>query len=412
MEAGAQALVCSEIGSEGRNFQFSHQLVMFDLPLNPDLLEQRIGRLDRIGQVNDVAIHVPYLEGSAQEVLLRWYDEGLDVFRESCSAGFAILQQFEEALQQQLAKPDDQLDALIADTRDFTEQTRNELREGRDRLLERNSCKPERADALIEQIEAAARVDELREYLDQLCEAFGVEQDYHSEHALILRYGEHMLTGHFPVIREEGSTVSFDRDQALAREDMEFATWEHPMISEAMDMVVSTELGNAAIATIKLKGIPPATLLLECLYRVNCVAPKDLQLERFLPVSPVRMLVDARGKDLAEIVPHARLNELCEKVKKSTALAIIKQVHDQVEDKMRAANALAQIQMDEILARAEADMRAQLGVEKQRLIDLREVNPSIRSEEIERLDYVASECATHIHHAGLQLEALRLIITT
>ncbi len=47
---GAQTLVCSEIGSEGRNFQFAHHLILFDLPLNPDLLEQRIGRLDRIGQ--------------------------------------------------------------------------------------------------------------------------------------------------------------------------------------------------------------------------------------------------------------------------------------------------------------------------------------------------------------------------
>ena len=36
---GAQILLCSEIGSEGRNFQFAHHLVLFDLPLNPELLE-------------------------------------------------------------------------------------------------------------------------------------------------------------------------------------------------------------------------------------------------------------------------------------------------------------------------------------------------------------------------------------
>lgn len=49
-EEGARLLVCSEIGSEGRNFQFAHHLVLFDLPDDPELLEQRIGRLDRIGQ--------------------------------------------------------------------------------------------------------------------------------------------------------------------------------------------------------------------------------------------------------------------------------------------------------------------------------------------------------------------------
>jgi len=47
--AGARMLVCSEIGSEGRNFQHARHLVMFDLPLDPDLVEQRIGRVDRIG---------------------------------------------------------------------------------------------------------------------------------------------------------------------------------------------------------------------------------------------------------------------------------------------------------------------------------------------------------------------------
>ncbi|MFP1558118.1 helicase-related protein [Escherichia coli] len=48
----AQVLLCSEIGSEGRNFQFASHMVMFDLPFNPDLLEQRIGRLDGIGQAH------------------------------------------------------------------------------------------------------------------------------------------------------------------------------------------------------------------------------------------------------------------------------------------------------------------------------------------------------------------------
>lgn len=64
-EFGAQVLICSEIGSEGRNFQFAHHLVLFDLPSHPDLLEQRIGRLDRIGQKHVIELHVPYLETAA-----------------------------------------------------------------------------------------------------------------------------------------------------------------------------------------------------------------------------------------------------------------------------------------------------------------------------------------------------------
>src|SRR5690606_19016784 len=54
---GARLLVASEIGAEGRNFQFAQHLVFWDLPLHPDMLEQRIGRLDRIGQRGDVHLH-------------------------------------------------------------------------------------------------------------------------------------------------------------------------------------------------------------------------------------------------------------------------------------------------------------------------------------------------------------------
>ncbi len=409
---GAQTLVCSEIGSEGRNFQFAHHLILFDLPMNPDLLEQRIGRLDRIGQQCDVEIHVPYMAGTAQETLLDWYDRGLDLFRDSCSAGYMIFETFRERLLPQLEQRTDAFDSLLVDSAEFTLKTRRELREGRDRLLERNSCKPEVAAALIEEIIANETGDELENYLETLCEAFGVDQEYHSDQTLILRPSEHMLTGHFPYVQEDGTTITFSRDKALAREDMAFLTWEHPMIVEAMDMVHSTELGNAAIGTIKLKGAAPGTMLLEALYTVNCVAPRALQVERFLPLSPMRLLVDARGKDLAALLPHERLNKLIEKVKKHTALAIIKQVYAEVEAKMILAATQAESQLQEILTQAEQRMRTDLGAELARLEALRAVNPSIREEELEHLRYRIEECAVHIQHANLQLQALRLIITT
>ena len=184
------------------------------------------------------------------------------------------------------------------------------------------------------------------------------------------------------------------------------------MITEAMEMVLSTELGNAAIATIQLKGIPPGTMLLESIYAINCVAPKYLQVERFLPLSPIRLLVDNRGKDLAEIMPHARLNELSERVKKPVALQIIKQVRAQVEEKMKYTATLADASCERILDQAEARMRRELGDELNRLEKLREVNPSIRDEELDHLRYRIDECSAHIRHASLQMQGLRLIVTT
>jgi ATP-dependent helicase HepA len=68
------------------------------LPLNPELLEQRIGRLDRIGQRDDIQIHVPHLRRSPQEVLARWYHEGLDAFERNLEGGHELLRAFGRAV--------------------------------------------------------------------------------------------------------------------------------------------------------------------------------------------------------------------------------------------------------------------------------------------------------------------------
>ncbi|MDF4805901.1 helicase-related protein, partial [Vibrio parahaemolyticus] len=133
-EGGAQVLICSEIGSEGRNFQFAHQLVMFDLPFNPDLLEQRIGRLDRIGQENDIDIYVPYLQGTSQGILARWFNEGLNAFAETCPTGRAVYDQFSEALIAMLATADSsELESVIDASAKLNQTLKSQLEQGRDR---------------------------------------------------------------------------------------------------------------------------------------------------------------------------------------------------------------------------------------------------------------------------------------
>ena len=95
---GAQILLCSEIGSEGRNFQFAHHLVLFDLPLNPELLEQRIGRLDRIGQTSTIQIHVPYYKDSWTELLFDWHHKALKGMENSLKPGQINYQEFKHPL--------------------------------------------------------------------------------------------------------------------------------------------------------------------------------------------------------------------------------------------------------------------------------------------------------------------------
>src|SRR5438874_8294266 len=136
-EHGARILLCSEIGSEGRNFQFAHHLVLYDLPLDPELLEQRIGRLDRIGQRSEIHIHVPFVRNSFQEVLAMWHHEGLDAFQNPPRGGRELLERFGERVNNMKSR--EELIAVIEETRQAQQEIGTRLQDGRDRLLELNS---------------------------------------------------------------------------------------------------------------------------------------------------------------------------------------------------------------------------------------------------------------------------------
>jgi ATP-dependent helicase HepA len=411
-ELGAQALVCSEIGSEGRNFQFAQHLVLFDLPLNPDLLEQRIGRLDRIGQGPRIDIHVPYLENSAQEILFRWFHQGLDLFRQTFAAGYTVYEQFAERLQQQLQQRDAGFDTLLADTVQQVAATRAALLQGRDALLELNSCNAERADALIEGIRASEHSEQLAAYMQRVWDHFGVDHEMHSAQAIIVRPSEQMLVSHFPELSEEGFTATFDRQQALQRDDMEFLTWEHPMVHGAMEMMLGAEYGNAAIASISVKGLPPGTLLLEAIYSVHCPAPKRLQVQRFLPSTPLRLLVDRQGKNLSAVLPHEKLNALCSNIPRTSGPAIIAQVRNELGPMQEIAAQFAGAELPALITAANGKLIDNISGEIERLTALQKINPAIRDEEITFFRNQLALGQAAIEQATLQLQALRLVVNT
>ena len=73
-------LLCSESGGEGRNLQFCNTLVNFDVPWNPMAIEQRIGRIDRIGQTREVFVFNLVTAGTIEDAMLRILDEKINMF--------------------------------------------------------------------------------------------------------------------------------------------------------------------------------------------------------------------------------------------------------------------------------------------------------------------------------------------
>ena len=411
-QAGAQVLICSEIGSEGRNFQFAQDLVLFDLPLNPDLLEQRIGRLDRIGQSGAVHIHVPHYTHTAQERLLYWYHRGLDALEKTCAIGRMVYDEFEPSLWPALTENDDEaFDQLLEQTRERAQALKAQLQAGRDRLLELNSCQPDKARELVDLLEQQDSDSALPDYLEGLLDAFGVEQEHHDQADWLLHPGEHMRVTHFPSLPEEGMTLTFDRQLALQREDFEYMTWEHPMVRAAQEMVVDSEFGNTALATIKLPPLKPGTFLLEALFVLHCPAPKALQLDRYLPQAVLRLLVDAKGKDLSGALEAGKLDSLLSKVPRPSAQDLVRHARPQLSEMIDRAEQLAEPKQEPWIKEAQKQLEASLTAELDRLKSLAAVNPNVRQSEIDALEQQLADSRAHLARAQLRLDALRVIMT-
>ncbi|MFC1777456.1 RNA polymerase-associated protein RapA [Pseudomonadota bacterium] len=413
-EQGAQVLVCSEIGSEGRNFQFSSQLVLFDLPLNPDLLEQRIGRLDRIGQCHDVIIHVPCYQHSAQEVLLRWYHEGVNAIEKTCAIGQTQYQRFEKSLKDCMLNAADRpaADTLIQQTRKSSEALLAKLRKGRDRLLELNSCDDERAAVIVEDIHEQEQRHALSAYMEKVFDQFGVDQEHHTAASVILRPGEHMLGHSFPSLPEDGLTATYQRDMALAREEFQYLTWEHPMVTGAMDMVMSGEFGNTAFCTLKLPPFKAGTILLEAIFTMSSPAPAALQLHRYLPLTTIRIVVDSKKNDLSNILTEKHFNKLGKRVRRHSAQEFIRHTRAQIVAMIEQAEQLAGKHEQSIVDHANEQMQNLQQSELKRLQALAEVNPNIRQEEIDYLLAETIELQHYLDSSHIKLEALRVAVVT
>jgi ATP-dependent helicase HepA len=412
-ESSARLLICSEIGSEGRNFQFVHHLILWDLPTNPDLLQQRIGRLDRIGQKHIIQIHIPYLENTEQHCLYRWYDEGLNLFRSNNSAAQPVADKLHDELAEVLHNNNQaDIDAFITKTHSFSTEIETQLHNGRDQLLELNSCRKELADDLIARLNAYEHEGVLWPYMEAVFECYGIDTEFHSPDCFIIRPGDHLRVSHFPGLSEDGMSVTVNRQIALAREELQFMTWEHPIVTAAMDLVLSSETGNAAISVVRHSDLKAGQFLLECLFIVECSAPAELQIGRFLPHTPIRVLINQHQKDLTETIAHRSLLETGKTFDNQQIVTFLNNQRLPITKLLAVAEQKAKAGMQKLIDDATKAMLDSLTAEIKRLVRLKKVNPAIKTEEIEQLKDTTMLAHENIQAAHLRLDAVRFVITS
>jgi ATP-dependent helicase HepA len=411
---GARLLICSEIGSEGRNFQFAHHLVLFDLPFNPELLEQRIGRLDRIGQTEDIQIHVPFLAQSPQEVLARWYHEGLDAFESNLEGGNELLHHFGRAVHDLALEfpvadrlaAENELAELLKNTRAARQKIRRRLEQGRDRLLELNSFRPATAQKIIHQIQEQDRQPELENYLLDLLDHFGVHIEELAPHTWQLNpLG--IITDSFPSMPAEGMIATCDRRRALSREDVRFLTWDHPLVTGAMELLLGAETGNCAFAALPTAN--DRTMLLELIFVLEAIAAPQLHVDRFLPPTPIRLFVSHKLVDVTGAFLDSSWEQKLEKGSPYKLLENADIAQRKLPAMFQTGTELAEIRASVLRESALNEMNHLLGHEVQRLQTLALVNDHVRPQEIQLALAQQQALAATLQQARLRLDAVRLI---
>jgi ATP-dependent helicase HepA len=306
-EDPATVLLCSEIGGEGRNFQVAHHLFLLGLPRHPDKLEQRIGRLDRIGQTDRVTVHVPLIS-EVTKVRFAWLHAGLNSFARPLTEGQIAFEKFHDQLLAHEGSPPDEtaLQEWSKAIREWADEAQERAEHNVDPLIDRMSFDEPKANQLKTEVQAEqeAMSAELAQLLPDLLDSLGIMLEPRGDDGLFfVRPGDMMFVEALPGMPPEGALVTFDRALANKRDDVEFLHFEHRLVQNSLDLILEEGVGRATAA--RWKGASHTTVLFQFLYILEADGPQRLSLARFLPVQTALLTGDLSGSvEVGNVMPN------------------------------------------------------------------------------------------------------------
>jgi ATP-dependent helicase HepA len=446
---GPMLLLSGESGGEGRNFQFSHHLVCADLPDSPLVLEQRIGRLDRLGQTRPVEIHV-VVEPGDEAFLADLYEKEIGIFDEPVGGLDAVLASLPEELEALRRKRTERTrDAFRKDLAARVAAARRAQHEGDPLLDIRSASLPELAglaraafDRLGEDapdgIDGPDAAEPLREalvtlssWLEEELEDVTVEvgrrvgmdvdtdQNVHPfEAAFTLGTGMKIEALPGMTLPEEPETLlgSFWRETAVAHDELHWFATGHRLVEALVGIVRDGDAGRAA--ALKLPWAPRRGALyvrwVPALATSADVAPGarvgSRQASRYLDLGPISVLVDL---------------DAGHKVVRGGAARLEAEVEDAADAKvgpapaalLEAARAAAEAEARAVLGRrveeAKGLLLAHAGAEEERLVEAARrggAPPARVGAALELLRQHHEVVEKAIARAKLELDALALVV--
>ncbi len=249
---GPTILVSTEAGGEGRNFTFCKGLVLFDLPWDPVLVEQRIGRLDRINRKRPVEIHYFVPASGLGRQVARLYEE-LGVFREPLGGLDRSLHHVEEAIRAATgaAPPEFDIDSVVAETHEMRARMNRALYHD----LHRNRYRPELAGAILARIPRDLE-DRTAEVVLEASRQFGFETVVkQGADTWYIEFGPEAVVESLPGVAEGTRWLgTFNREEAVARETLDFFASGHPLVEGVLLELEDGHRGQVALLELEGTG--------------------------------------------------------------------------------------------------------------------------------------------------------------
>lgn len=315
---GPQVLLCTEVGGEGRNFQFAHHLVHYDLPWSPGTVEQRIGRLDRIGQTKPVEIHVFDPAGTLAADVLMLLADAVGVFGETVGGLDAVLEEVEDRIAELALLPREARVAYAAELKTKVEAARAQVKRAYDPLLDLRSFDKPAVARLVTRAQARMGIEEeedeeqpledglwgvardlderLEETVTELAKRVGIRVDTDEEvdaFQCAFHFGHALNVEGLPgldVMEDRTLLGTFWRDTAVEAEELEYFATGHSLVEALFGFLRDGPYGRSGFRFIEKRG-PLKARGLELLFHVQTPEPEDTspgarvpsrQLARFL----------------------------------------------------------------------------------------------------------------------------------
>ena len=254
-ETGPQILVSTEAGGEGRNFQFCHIMVNYDLPWNPMRVEQRIGRVDRIGQQRAVSIFNLWVKDTIEERVLDVLEKRIKVFEETVGGLDPILGDTESDIRKILRIAGEKQEEAFAE---FGKQVGARVRNARtaesqlgDFIMDTKSYRRELAERIAGQPSPIGN-DDLDRFIGQLLSDARTHIKRINDVYELTFHGEILDTQRTLFASGPKRKAVFRPDRRPDTEGVEFMAFGHPIV----DAIVTKVLGEDYEGVTGTRRIP------------------------------------------------------------------------------------------------------------------------------------------------------------